>query len=89
MNHNFFLHTFCSALLRPSSFHFIVSIDPNRLHASAYFATILSVFLSPLPPINIGREGFSCCSILYSELIKISHPPPLYKVPFLINSRTN
>jgi hypothetical protein len=40
------------------SFFLTVSGDPNRLHASAYFATILRVFLSPLPPTNIGGAGF-------------------------------
>jgi hypothetical protein len=58
-----FMLLYCS--FRTSSFLFIVSIDPNRLHASAYFATILSLFLSPLPPTNMGGEGL-CCSILYS-----------------------
>ena len=34
----------------------------NRLHASAYWATSRSVFLSPDPPIMIGGCGFdSAC----------------------------
>jgi hypothetical protein len=32
------------------SFLFTVSVDPNRLHASAYFAMIFNVYRSPLPP---------------------------------------
>ena len=42
---------------RTFSFLFIVSVDPTRLHASAYFAISVSVFLLPLPPTNIDGEG--------------------------------
>jgi hypothetical protein len=40
------------------SFLFTVSVDPNKLHASAYFAMIFNVYRSPLPPTIIGGEGF-------------------------------
>src|ERR1051325_6032846 len=51
------LPTFLQCCFKTSSFLFTVSRDPNRLQASAYFATISSVFFSPPPPTIIGGEG--------------------------------
>ncbi len=42
----------------------IRSTSPKKFDASAYWATIRSVFFSPLPPIMIGMSPRSGCGLL-------------------------
>ena len=44
--------------------------SPKKLDASAYWATMRSVFLSPLPPIMIGMSPRIGCGLLKAPSIE-------------------